>query len=793
VHDHIGPYRVVSSLGAGGMGEVYRGYDATLRRDVALKLLPGDLADDPDRRARMLREARAVAALNHPNICTIYEVGEADGRPFIAMEVVDGVPLSATLERRALSADEVVRVGIQLADAVAHAHDRGIVHGDLKSGNVMITPEGRVKVLDFGLARRVREDPLAGAAAQTTSPLTHPFTIAGTLPYMAPEQLRGEAADTRSDVWSIGIVLIELATGRRPFDGRTTFETSAAILQNPLPALPSAVPAALQSVIARCLEKEPARRYQRAGEVRAALDAIRANANAHGALPSAPRGRRRMLAGILAAVIAVAAGAVVLKDGWPMPSPATGGRIQSIAVLPLENLSKRPDEEYFVAGVHESLITDLARIGLQKVIAKPSSDAFKDTHKSLRDIGSALGVDGLVTGSVLRANNRVQVNAQLVRAASGEVIWANRYEGDAGDVLSLQNEIVSSIARELRAALTPEQTKRLTTARPVNPAAHDAYLKGRSIASGFVSSPWDQKLLDAAVAEFDRSVSIDPAYAPAYAAMSQIYLTASQTSLRAPSETFPKVREAASKAVRFDDSLAEAHAALASVDTWYDWKWAEAESEIRRALELNPDSTDALIASEVFQTLVAGRADDAARTSQRILSLDPLNQFSRVQPIWVAFFSRRHRDSIGYAKTLREVWPANIMAPFLLAANYAILGEPKQVDAECAAVLKAIGGAYIMQLIGQCAWAHAAVGHSEEARRLLRIVEKPPPGVWLDPVVMANIYGALGDIDRAMAWYQRGLDERSPNMIYMKSGPTFDAARSDPRFQKLLDRMNFPQ
>jgi eukaryotic-like serine/threonine-protein kinase len=794
VHDHIGPYRVISSLGAGGMGEVFRGHDATLRRDVALKLLPRDLADDPDRRARMLREARAAAALNHPSICTIYEVGEADGRFFIAMEVVEGEPLSAMLARRALSHDEVLRIGTQLADALAHAHDRGIVHRDLKSGNVMITPEGRVKVLDFGLARRVTDEPLA-APAQTTSLLTHPFTILGTLPYMAPEQLRGEAADARSDVWSLGIVLFELAAGARPFDGRTSFETSSAILQTALPALPSRVPSSLASVIARCLEKEPGRRYQRAGEVRAALDAIRVDSNAPDIRQTAPARHRawRFAAPAAGIALAAVAGLMWWMSRTPTPVTSSAALIRSLAVLPFENASRNANEEYFVAGIQEALITDLSRIGLQKVIAKASADAFKGTGKPLREIGRELGVEGLVTGSVMRVGSRVRIDVQLVQADAGSTVWANRYEREAGDILSLQNEVVASIAREVRAALTPEQTARLKTARPVNAAAHDAHLKGRAMFLRFVNSAFDVKQLNATIAQLEESIRIDSTYAPPYAALSMTYLVANQASLLPPTDLFAKARIAALKAVQFDGTLAEAHAALAEVNTWYDWNWAEAEREIERARQLNPDSTDALRALEVFQTLITGRADEAAQTSQRILTLDPLNPYSRVQPIWVAFFSRRYDDSIRFGKSLREVWPDNIMAPFFLAATYAMLRQPQEVDAECGATLKAIGSAYVMQIIGQCAWAYAAAGEVDKARRLLRTLEKPPAGIWLDPVVMGNVYGALGDIDRAIDWYQKGFDERSPNMIYMKSGPPSDAARHDPRFQKLLELMNFPR
>jgi len=792
--ERIGSYRILSFIGAGGMGEVYRARDVKLDRDVAIKVLPRDVADDPERRSRLLREAQAVAALNHPNICTIYEVGESDGSVYLAMEMIDGRPLSARLADGALAPDDIVRYGRELADALAHAHDRGVIHRDLKSANVMVTAEGRIKVLDFGLARRMAAADLADVTTRAQPSLTQPGAILGTLAYMAPEQLRAQPADARTDIWALGVVLYEMAAGRCPFDGKTGFELSSAVFHATPPMLPPSVPPSLRSVTSRCLEKEPARRYQRASEVRAALETI-------GSQPTelaVPRRRRETSArGRIGA-----AGVVVLLAGgvlaaWLMgasrlvPTQTASQPIRSIAVLPLDNVSGNPDEDYFVAGMHQALITDLARIGLQKVIAKASTDTFKGTTKPLRDVGRELGVDGLVTGAVVRAGDRIQISAQLVNAETGAVVWANRYERMTGDVLALQNDIVAAIAREVRATLTPEQTARLTNARPVNPAAHDAYLKGRSLFAA-LSTSFSPTLLNAAVAQFERASQIDPTYAPPYAALSLMYVTASQTSFLPPGTTFPKARTAALKAVELDDSLPEAHAALGGVYLWYDWNWQAAEHEIQRALQLNPDSTDALASWETYALLVAGRAEEAEQTSQRIVLLDPVNQFSRVQRVWVAFFSRRYDDSIANARSLLEVAPNNFMVPFFLALNHGVKRMGPEVDAECATMMKMLGGVYAMQVIGTCVWAYAAVGHTELARGLLRTLERPPAGIWQDPVIMSNAYAGIGDVRRSLEWMEKGLEERSPNMIYMKATPLWDSVRDDSRFQTVLREMNFP-
>jgi serine/threonine-protein kinase len=785
----LGGYDVVEPLGAGGMGEVYRARDVKLRRDIALKVLPRELADDAERRGRLLREARAAAALNHPNICTVYDVGEADGHAYISMEVVEGQPLSARLAGRPLAPDEVLRYGVQLADALTHAHERGVVHRDFKSANVMLTRDGRAKVLDFGLARLLDGDEVTHATTQES--LGAPGHILGTLPYMAPEQLRGLPADARSDVWALGVVLYEMAAGVRPFTGATPFELSSAIL-NDAPAAPRrGCPEPLAHVALRCLEKSPERRYQRAADVRTALETIGSHGRAQRVAAGWTSTRAALFAigGTLAAAVAATLAVPAVRerlfgDGGP--------GIRSIAVLPLENLSGDNGQEYFVAGVHEGLITDLARIGIQKVIAKPSSDAYKATTKSLRDIGRELGVDGLVTGAVHREGDRVRLTAQLIRAESAEVVWANRFERSAGDVLTLQNELVAAIATELRSRISPEQRARLAQPRPIASAAYDRYLRGRSMYSQMVAGAPDAPRFDAIVAEFEAAARLDPGFAAPHAALAGMYQLASQTSMRPPAQVAPTAKAAAQKAIELDEGLAEAHAALGGVLLWHEWDWAGAEREIRRALELNPDSVDALVASQTFALLVRGRVEEAEATSQRILALDPLNPFSRIQRIWLAFFSRDYDESIRRANGLEEVWPGHPMASFFLSQAYGVkrMG-PESADA-CARAIAATSGGFNLQTTAMCAWALGTAGRADAARALVERLEQRQEPAWLDPAIMGSAYGGIGDLDRAFAWFERALEERSPNMIYMRQGPPWDFARSDPRFESLRRRMNFP-
>jgi serine/threonine protein kinase len=406
-------FRILEKIGAGGMGEVYRAHDEQLDRDVAIKVLPAASFHDATARARLLREARTASKLNHPHICTIHEVGEADGQAYIAMELVEGQPLSARLADGALPPEQVLRYALQLADALAHAHERGVVHRDLKSANVIVTPEGRAKVLDFGLAKRLNKEEL-DEATTLSQDLSQPGTIVGTLAYMPPEQLRGEPADARSDVWALGVMLHEMASGERPFQGKTGFELSSAILNQPPSPLPPEVPPELRGVIERCLEKEPGRRYQRGGEVRAVLEAIQSGSAIPAWTPPKPTRRWLVLAASLVVVIAAAVALGRFRGGGAAP------RISSMAVLPLQNLSGDPEQEYFVEGTHEALITDLAKISALRVIARPSVMRYRGASKPVSEIARELKVDAVLTGSVVRSGDRVRITAQLIRAATDE-------------------------------------------------------------------------------------------------------------------------------------------------------------------------------------------------------------------------------------------------------------------------------------------------------------------------------------------------------------------------------------
>ena len=479
--DRLGRYEIVEPLGAGGMGEVYRARDPGLEREVALKVLPARTLTDQSARARLLREARMAARLNHPHVCTVHEVAEADGQIYIVMELVEGRALDTVLSEGPLPVEQAVRYGVQIAEALAHAHERGVVHRDLKSANVVVTAEGRAKVLDFGLAKQLVGEELAEATTQLGATLTVPGSVVGTLAYMAPEQLRGQAADARSDVWALGVVLYEILGGRRPFAGQTGYELSSAILNEPPPPLPEEVPAAVRAVVERCLAKEAGERFDSGDGVRAALETAQTGGAVTFPAPGASEKARRrwwLAGGALAAIVSTLLTVATLKLGWLGPV-SDGTPIRSLAVLPLENLSGDPEQDCLADGVHEALITDLAKLsGLGRVIARSSVMRYRHSDIPLSQIARELGVDALVTGSVLRAGDRIQVTAHLIQASTENQLWADRYERQFRDVLSLGNDVVVAITTAIRLQLTPQERERLATARTVDPESYEAYVKG---------------------------------------------------------------------------------------------------------------------------------------------------------------------------------------------------------------------------------------------------------------------------------------------------------------------------
>lgn len=782
----LGHYRILKKIGAGGMGEVYRAHDELLDRDVAIKMLPSTSFSDAVARARLLREARSAAALNHSNICTIHEVGEAEGRPYIAMELVEGRCLSDALPREGLPADSVLLYGGQIADALAHAHEHHVVHRDLKCANIVITTEGLVKVLDFGLAKRLTGEELNQATTQSLLSITEKGTVMGTLAYMAPEQLRGETADARSDIWALGVVLYEMATGTRPFHGRTGFELSSAILNHVLSPLPAPTPPALSAVVERCLRKEPGQRYQHAGEVRAALESIQT-----GTVSLRPGWRYRLTSyrWLVPVVTALALLALLVSlNVRGLRTRFVGGaaspEIKSLAVLPFENLSGDSSQDYLASGIHEALITDLAHLsGIRKVIARSSVVRYEKNEPSLSQVARELGVDAIITGSVLRSGDRVQVTAHLIDASTQEQLWADRYEREMRDVLVLEDDIVRSITMSIRLQLTPNEKARLASAPTINPEAYDAYLKGR-----FHELKQTREDFDLAERYYRFALEKDPNYALAYAGLGGVTLARSDAGFLSPGETFPKAMAFFQKAVSLDDTSAEVHVWMANGMNAINWDFAGAEREFKRAIELNPKDADAHFF--YADLLICTKRNELwKREMQLARDLDPLNEFRRSFYGWHLNYLHRYDEAIPVFQKLLSTGPNK-------GSNYlglwgAYYKKGKYDEATAAAK------SYFMT-ISELGFADALGGESGEIaykaamRRVGEMMVAESARRHIPAIRVARMFAHAGDIDAAMQWLEKAYQERESPLIRLAVFWDWDSLRSDPRFKDLLHRMNLP-
>ena len=775
----IGRYRIEARLGAGGMGIVYRAFDTELRRPVALKILATGI--DAGSRARLLHEARAASALNHPHICTIHEVDEADGQAFLVMEYVDGQDLGARIPPTGLPADTVLRYGLQIASAIAHAHERGIIHRDLKTANVVIGTDGRAKVLDFGIARHTSDLDVATESRA----LSQDGQIAGTLAYLAPEVLQGRPADQRSDLWAFGVLLYEMTTGQRPFVGGTSFELVSSVLRDSVPALPATVPPGLAAVINRCLAREPDRRYQRGGEVYAALETLSPAVAPIAAASPVPR-RTRWPGLIGAAVVALIAAAVLanvagLRSRFLDGRSTSDIRIGSIAVLPLENLSGDPEQEYFADGMTEALISNLARIGALKVISRTSAMRYKNTPKSLPEIARDLNVDAVVEGSVQRQGDRIRITAQLIHAATDTHLWARDYDGTLADTLRLQSDVSRAIANEIRIQVTPQEQARLARARAVDPAAYESFLRGR-----YHYWRMNEPDLKQAIAYFERAIQLAPNYAAAYAGLSQAWNERGVWGAASFAETERPQREAAERAVALDDSLADAHAAMAHVRYVREWDWAGAEWHFRRALELDPGSLEARNLYSVLLMALA-RHDEAIAQIERGVDLDPLSSVIRSTYGRVLYRARRYEQAELELKRALELDERNSGAYGRLADVYEVTKRYDEALAlnDKAEVLRggSMGGRYSPSR----ARLFLLAGRRDEA---YAIVERAKTGIGAgSPLAVAEFYAAAGDHDQAFALLNRAIDQRLL-VVFLKTEPKLDALRNDPRWPALLRRIN---
>ena len=766
----LGPYEIVSLLGAGGMGEVYRAKDMRLGRDVAIKVLPAELAGDPERLARFRREAHVLASLNHPGIAAIHGLDEVEGKPFLVLELVEGETLEQRVTRGSIPVEEALHLAWQIAEAVEEAHEKGIVHRDLKPANVKLTKDGKVKVLDFGLAmvseRRAgmtdKEDP--SESSTLSRPVSQPGRVLGTAAYMSPEQARGQPLDRRADIWSFGVVVYEMLTGKRPFRGPTTSDTLAAVLRAELDwsILPEDTPVAVARLLTRCLERELRQRLRDIGDARLELEAARAHVrgrpSSHGT--TSPLARSR--------------GAT---------SRETHGRIKSLAVLPLENLSHDPAQDYFAEGMTEALITDLAQIEALRVISRTSAMRYKGSDKSIPEIARELRVDAIVEGSVLRAADQVRITAQLIDGETDTHVWARSYERDLRDILRLQGEVARAIAQEIRVKLKPQEQHRFAAGRSVDVGAHEAYLRGRHY--------WNMRTVPGfkkAVELFQESIDRDPTYSLGYAGLAdcQVLLGGPAYGAEPARQVMPRAKAAAMKALEIDDGLAQARAALALVLCLYDWNFVAAEREFKQAIEHSPGYATAHQWYSICLSAM-GRHDEAISEARHSLELDPMSLIIQCGLGFRFHVARQYAGAIQVYQQALKLDATFGVAHEYLARTYLQTGNyAEAVDASQRAIAGSGRTATNLMDLGS---AYARLGDHAAARNVLRELHDEFDRRSLAGVQIAIVYGALGEVATAFEWVERALGERSGWMAFLAVDPMFDVIREDPRFQTLLQRM----
>ena len=794
-------YEILAKLGQGGAGAVYRARDVELKRDVALKFLLRDGPEGSIDRARFLREARTAASLNHPAICTIHEVGQVEpgeetvlpdgrhvsaGAPFIAMELIGGRTLLTLIETsEAGTLDRLLDFAIQIADGLATAHAQGIVHRDLKPGNVMITTDGSVKIVDFGLAKAIPAPAPSPDACTTipTSELTGEGMIAGTVAYMPPEQIRGGPVDARSDVFSFGTMLFEMVTGQRPFGGECPASTLAKILEvepQSILALKPDLPAELARITDRCLRKEPEDRYANGHDLAVALRRLQE------AQEAAPSSDSRTALRPLRWSLGLSLGAVALLallfglDAGGLRHRLTGGpsapRIRSLAVLPLENLSGDPDQDYFADGMTEALIVNLAQIEALRVISRTSAMQYKGSRKSMPQIARELNVDAVIEGSVLREKDRVRITAQLIDGPKDRHLWSESYERDVHDLLGLQAEVALSIANHIRAELAPRDLSRLGRTRRVQPEVYEAYLRGRYFNGKFENSK--------AVEYYQLAIRLDPGYAPAYAGLAESYVNL-QFFGRVPLEqTYPKARAAAMRALELDDTLAEAHRTLGAV-LLMDWEWSEAERELRRACDLNPGDPES---RELYGHYLAirGRFDESLAEMKQARDLDPLSNYRSAQLGGAYFRARRYDLAIEHLRETIDLYPQSLLGHLYLGESYLQEGLYENGVSEIRESIALQG--IDPDRSAPLARAFALWGRKDEAKRILENVERDPERS-ADRIDVAAVYAALGEEDQALAYLEAAYRAHDGELILLKADPRFDGLAARPEFARLLQNI----
>ena len=762
----IKQYRILAPLGKGGMGEVYLAQDTALSRKVALKILPSEFAGDSDRMDRFVREARSTSALNHPNIITIYEIGESNGTHFIATEFIDGKTLTELARSQSLDYRFIVDVVIQVVSALDDAHAAGIVHRDIKPDNVMVRPNGLAKLLDFGIAKLSAPTDPSDDTMTVLGSQTHAGMLIGTPQFMSPEQARGQRVDHQTDIFSLGVVMHHLLSGQSPFAGDTVSDALAAVLTRE-PRRLTEVPAGLADIVSKALQKDTRHRYHSAKDLLRDLESFRQESYVQGNVDRRAASTR------------------------VEPTPVTSGSRHSIAVLPFTNMSADADNEHFCDGLAEELLNALSKIDDLKVAARTSAFSFKGKSVNVSEIGARLSVNHILEGSVRRSGTRLRISVQLVNVSDGFHLWSNRYDREMRDIFDVQDEIALAVVGTLKVMLFGAEKAALLKRSTDDAAVHELFLKGRYYSYKYSAEGWTR-----AIEFFQRAIDMQPDYAPAHAGMATCYGCLWFFGLLPAGQTIPQCRAATHKALEVDGTLANAYLSLAIITFFYDWEWEKAEQAFRQSIALNSNDAEALSYYALFLAF-EGRTDEALDRGQRALEIDPLAPLINMNVGWTYFAIGRPDGALDQSAKMIEIGPDFYGAYWLKGAVR--LAEGRYADAvEELQRAVSLGGHHIV--VADLASAYGLAARREEAAIILDQLLEMRRRQYVPAICMARVYSRLGETEKAIEWLETAFEERNGEMVFLEgeiSGAAADDSLnrlgSHPRVRDLLRRMSLPQ